>query len=457
MNQMAIPEMLDFAKRVGYQPSDFARFNPIHIAGTKGKGSTSAFISSILGQYARSLDPKAPKKIGLYTSPHLCSVRERIQINNEPISEALFARYFFDIWDRLSSTGDGSKPVYFRYLTLMAYHLFLCEGVDSAVIECGIGGEYDSTNILPPPAVAAVTALGIDHVGMLGGTISEIAWHKAGIFKPGTSAFTVPQPPAAMEVLEKRAKEAQCELMTVLMRPAIGDGKIKLGLAGEFQKSNASLAVVAAAKHLTKLGVVGIPDPIENRGLMTREFHLGLEHVRWPGRCDLRVEDKISWCLDGAHTLESIEAAGKWFASLQKPGETRRRVMIFNQQSRDARALAKALHATLASTLNDASPFSHCIFTTNVTFKDAGYKPDLISLNVDSKDVEALKVQKELAETWAELDPKASTQVAPTIEEAFALARTAAGEVDGKSLVLITGSLHLVGGAIEVFETQVPK
>jgi folylpolyglutamate synthase len=151
---------------------------------------------------------------------------------------------------------------------------------------CGIGGEYDSTNILPPPSVAAITALGIDHVGMLGGTIS--AWHKAGIFQPATSAFTVPQLALVMEVLKKRATEAQCELATVPVRPGIADGKIKLGLAGEFQKSNASLTVVTAAKHLTKLGVVGILDSLEHRGLMAREFHLGLADVSWPGRCDLR-------------------------------------------------------------------------------------------------------------------------------------------------------------------------
>ncbi len=93
--------------------------------------------------------------------------------------------------------------------------------------------------------------------------------------------------------------------------------------------------------------------------------------------------------------------------------------MIFNQQSRDARALAKGLRDTLVRTLEDKSPFSHCIFTTNVTFKEAGYKPDLVSLNVDSEGrVEALKVQKELAEEWAELDPNASTEVTTTIEEA---------------------------------------
>jgi folylpolyglutamate synthase len=292
---------------------------------------------------------------------------------------------------------------------------------------------------------------------MLGGTIAEIAWHKAGIFKPRTNAFTVPQPAAAMEVLQKRASEAKCELTPVPVRPGIADGKIKLGLAGEFQKSNASLAVVTAAKHLTKLGVVGIPDPIENLGLMTREFHLGLENVRWPGRCDLRHEGKISWCLDGAHTLESIDAAGQWFASVQKKEQKKQRIMIFNQQSRDARALARALHTTLAQTLDDPSPFTHCIFTTNVTFKEAGYKPDLVSLNIDSKDVEALKVQRELAEVWAELDPKATTEVAGTIEEALDSARVAATQGDDEALVLITGSLHLVGGAIECLESQAMK
>lgn len=336
----------------------------------------------------------------------------------------------------------------------MAFHLFLKEGVDSAVVECGIGGEFDSTNILPAPSVAAVTALGIDHVGMLGGTLPEIAWHKAGIFKSGTYACTVPQPEPAMEVLRKRAIEKDCELTTVSVRPRIADGTIKLGLAGDHQKGNASLAVVVAAQHLTKLGVSDMPDPAANLTLLPQEFLTGLADVKWPGRCDLRKAGKISWCLDGAHTLESIEVAGRWFASLQKsPAKYKKRIMIFNQQSRDARVLAEALYSILAQSLQDSSPFAHCIFTTNVTFKDAGYKPDLISLNVDSKDVEALRVQRELANVWTELDPHATADVTMTIEEAVASACRMALEENGETLVLITGSLHLVGGAIEVLES----
>ena len=189
------------------QPKDLDQIHAIHVAGTKGKGSTSAFISSILSQYLSSdsnttdtTGKRKLRKIGLYTSPHLRFVRERIKINNEPLSEAKFAQYFFEVWDRLGAAASaagqpadapGTRPVYFRYLTLMAFHAYISEGVDTAVIECGIGGEYDSTNILVKPAVTAVTSLGIDHVGMLGGTLTEIAWHKAGIFKQAVSMATL--------------------------------------------------------------------------------------------------------------------------------------------------------------------------------------------------------------------------------------------------------------------------
>jgi folylpolyglutamate synthase len=228
----------------------------------------------------------------------------------------MFAKYFFEVWDRLSSTGDGSKPVYFRFLTLMAYHSFLQEGVDSAVIECGIGGEYDSTNIISSPTVTAVTALSIDHVAMLGETLPEIAWHKAGIFKSGAFAFTVPQPDPAMKVLRERAQEKGVELHVVEKYPAIENGDIKLGLEGDFQKANASLAVAVAATHLRSIGVNNLPDPDTDQQLPP-EFSHGLEQVKWPGRCDLRHEGPMSWCLDGAHTLDSVKVAGQWFADVQ--------------------------------------------------------------------------------------------------------------------------------------------
>lgn len=463
------------------QPSDFDQLKPIHIAGTKGKGSTSAFVSSILAQYqsAPPSDP-APRKIGLYTSPHLKSVRERIQIDNAPLSEEAFAKYFFEIWDRLEEaarkegqdpTAPGTKPVYFRFLTIMALHAYLREGVDTAVIECGIGGEYDSTNILAHPTTAGITSLGIDHVAMLGSTLPEIAWHKAGIFKPGAAALSVPQgSPEAMAVLRERAAEkADTELVEVARHPEI-DG-IRLGLAADFQKTNASLAVALAASHLRALGNADMPAPAElSTWKLPAAFRLGLERVRWPGRCEVRREEGVAWHIDGAHTLDSIEVVGRWFAeemaaassSSTGSAAAKPRILIFNQQTRDADSLARALHSALSTGLAAQKPFTHAVFTTNVTFQETGYKPDLVSINTNADDVEKLAVQEALAKTWLEIDPETEVRVVRTIEEAVRFARDVATQAAGGKAVaqgdevkvLVTGSLHLVGGALEVLDSK---
>jgi folylpolyglutamate synthase len=401
-------------------------------------------------------------------------VRERIQINNEPISEDLFARYFFEVWDKLEAAAEAenapadvpTKPVYFRYLTLMALHAYLKEGVDSAVIECGIGGEYDSTNILKKPTVTAVTSLGIDHTAMLGSTLPEIAWHKAGIFKEGSAAFTAPQKEEALTVLRKRAAEKGTDLHVVDVHPSLANGEVKLGLSADFQKINASVAIAAAAAHLRALGHTSIPDPTKSAFIdLPPKFVQGLEQVRWSGRCETRRESNVAWHIDGGHTLESIEVTGRWFAEQiaaagapVQPQSRVPRILIFNQQTRDASALAKALYAALQSgiTSGSTSPFTHVIFTTNQTFNE-GYRPDLVSINTNQQDVDTLTVQKALANTWSEIDSSAEVHVLKTIEDAVGAARSIANEwakgTDGEVMVLITGSLHLVGGALEVLET----
>ena len=381
-----------------FQPSDFDQLNPVHIAGTKGKGSTSSFISSILAQYLPTKHSihaeRLPSSVGLYTSPHLRFVRERININNEPISEELFAKCFWEIWDRFEATQpahdspdsrslDG-KPVYFHYLTLMALHCFLIQQVGSAVIECGIGGEYDTTNILVKPTVTGVTSLGIDHESLLGDTIESIAWHKAGIFKQDVPAFTVPQPDAALQVLHDRAKEKGTAVHVVPQHPAL-DG-VKLGLQGEFQKVNASLAIAVSAQHLQRLGYSNIPSPIDKSAALPPEFITGLESARLGGRCDMRPDTRmqgLTWYIDGGHTLESIEVAGRWFGAKTSnmADSGGQRILIFNQQTRDASSLAQRLHETLATALRDGRPFKHAIFCPNTTYRDVGYKADLISGN----------------------------------------------------------------------------
>lgn len=464
----------------------------IHIAGTKGKGSTCAFVSSILQQYSVE-SPGTPQvgHVGLYSSPHLRSVRERIRLNGAPLSESDFARFFFDVWDRLESSfkdetpvpappgpradaplatleNPQPKPVYFRYLTLMGLHAYkTLHSADQnglplpVVLEVGLGGEHDSTNVVDSPSVTAISSLGIDHVAVLGNTIDKIAWHKAGIFKRDSlypEVFTVPQPEPAMAILQERATDAGKTLRVVATHPEIASGAVPLGLAGEFQRINASLAVACAAAWLrTHFPTAqGIPTPGSAEPLPDA-FKRGLAAAHWGGRCETRPdkhESGLTWHLDGGHTAESLALAGAWFAEcqtrLQKKGK---RVLVFNQQTRDAPALARTLHASLRSALSGPGClFDVAVFCTNVTFKDAarGYKADLVSMNASQDAVKALDVQRELAGVWAELDEGCDVKVAGTIQDALELARGVARGAE--TAVLVTGSLHLVGGALEVLE-----
>lgn len=431
--------------------------NAVHVAGTKGKGSTSSFVSSILGQYVAE---GKVTKTGLYTSPHLRFVRERIQIDNKPLTEEQFAKYFFETWNRLEAaakaaghadpTSKETKPVYFRFLTLMALHTYISEGVDAAVIECGIGGEFDSTNILVKPSVTAVTSLGIDHVAMLGDTIDKIAWHKAGVFKPGVPAFSAPQPEEAIRVLHERAAERNTKLEVVDVHPELAN--VKLGLAADFQKTNASVAIAAAAAYLRRAGVEDLPTST----YLPTAFRKGLEDVHLGGRCETRTDTttpNLKWHIDGGHTLESIELAATWFGSLiSSSPNSSTRILIFNQQTRDASSLALKLHSTLASALADQKPFSHAFFCTNTTYAESGFRPDLTSMNTNASDVETLSVQNALAETWKGVDKTCDVRVLRTVEEAVNAAREVAGEHKEEVMVLATGSLHLVGGVVEVLE-----
>ncbi|KAL8814895.1 MAG: hypothetical protein Q9223_005918 [Gallowayella weberi] len=463
--------VVEYCRRLGFKPANLDRLRPIHVAGTKGKGSTSAFVSSILTQYLPSPSQPNPlfHKIGLFTSPHLRFVRERIRINNEPLSEELFAKYFFEVWDQLEAsaralgepTSNVSKPPYFRFLAIMAFYTYIREEVDMAIIECGIGGQYDCTNVIVNPAATGITSLGIDHVQLLGPTIEEIAWHKAGIMKPGASAYTVPQPPAAQAVLEARAEEKHSRLSVVQRNPLLDD--VKLGLSAPFQYINASLAVILASAGLSTLPNPPSIDPLVE---LPPEFIRGLEQVRWPGRCEIRREKGVAWHIDSGHTLESIELAAAWFASQlgspsspSSPGSesmssSQPRVLLFNQQTRDAPSLARALHATLSASLQNPHPFTHVVFCTNLTSASTGYTPDLVSMNTDRTKVEALDVQNGLKEAWRRLDPGAEIVVRRSVEEAVGWVRGIADANGSGEEVkcLVTGSVHLVGGFLEVLE-----
>ena len=267
-------------------------------------------MDSIFAQYRKSHD--TPRCVGLYTSPHLVAVRERIRINSAPLSASLFAKYFFEVWDALHGSEAEAEsitpPKYFEYLTLMSFHVFLKEGVNTAIYEVGIGGERDSTNVVNRPAVTGITTLGIDHVLLLGRTIEEIAWHKAGIQKPGVPSFTVSQPSEAMKVIETRAEERNVKSLNVVgLDPRLKGIKIRPG--ADFQKSNASLAIALAETLLKRLD----PSFQNSPDSLPIEFVDGLEQAVWRGRCEKKVEGNITWHVDGAHTADSIIIASRWF------------------------------------------------------------------------------------------------------------------------------------------------
>ncbi|NWI11291.1 FOLC protein, partial [Crypturellus soui] len=310
------------------------------------------------------------------SSPHLVQVRERIRINGQPISKEQFNKYFWLVYNRLEETKDparASMPAYFRFLTIMAFHVFLQEKVDLAVVEVGIGGAYDCTNIIRKPVVCGVSSLGIDHTSILGDTLEKIAWQKGGIFKPGVPAFTVAQPEQPLEVLRDRARERTCPLYLCPELDAFEeDGRaLALGLAGEHQRSNAALALQLAHSWLQHHGEMSPPSqkcsgsgelidlppsvevgqtvPLAPTFRPSVAMVQGLREAEWLGRTQVLPHGPVTWYLDGAHTTSSVQACVRWFrqAALNedKPQDgSEVRVLLFNATGdRDTAALLKLL------------------------------------------------------------------------------------------------------------------
>ncbi|KAG2152382.1 FolC bifunctional protein [Suillus cothurnatus] len=452
LNPNAITEMIDYLRRVGLEPSQLNNLNVIHITGTKGKGSTSAFTDSIL----RATRPGW--KTGLYTSPHLVAVRERIRINGEPLSEEEFTRYFFEVWNLLQNTKCEAAttpfmPNYFRYLTLMAFYTFNQLKVDATILEVGIGGRSDSTNIVPKPVVTGVTALGYDHTRLLGEKLSQIANQKGGIYKAWVPALTVEQPEEG--ILELGA--SQFTIVDTL------PSTIQLGI------SNAGLAVQLVHTFLSikdqSYSPISHPNTSEPLRFLPPPFLDGLKNAHWPGRCQTVLDPKFeatTWFLDGAHTQESLACCLEWFVSpavglpvspvsdVHPP-----RVLIFNCTSGRSgddflTAILQKIEERLAmhgSLEKKEEFFAKVIFCSNVTYASGNFKGDLTSAAMSTTDNLNLKTQREIEAAWNKLVPTYSgtVHVLPSIEDAVKEAHKMLNVS-----VLVTGSLHLVGGVIEV-------
>jgi dihydrofolate synthase/folylpolyglutamate synthase len=305
--KLGLEPMRGLARALG-DPQEKLRF--IHLAGTNGKGSTAAFCESCLRA--------SGFRVGLYTSPHLVSVRERIQIDRSPISETDFAEGMTVVHHAMEKTGN-QEATFFERMTALALWYFSREKVDWVVWETGLGGRLDATNIVRPE-VCIITNIGLDHQPYLGESLRDIATEKAGIIKPGVPVMSAVEIDEASEVVRKRAEAEGCALALVHRDMELKDlglrgGKqmaeidgheFALGLLGPHQILNAACAVEA----MRQIRIGSIPEEgkedEEPYDIADEAIARGLAATIWPGRFEI-LSEKPLIVLDGAHNPAGVK------------------------------------------------------------------------------------------------------------------------------------------------------
>ncbi|WNG22015.1 bifunctional folylpolyglutamate synthase/dihydrofolate synthase [Cystobacter fuscus] len=376
------------------------RYPALHVAGTNGKGSTCAFASAALHA--------AGHRVGLYTSPHLVCVNERIRVDGVDISDECFGQRILEVLERHPEAA--TSLTYFEFGTVVAFWHFAREAVDVAVVEVGLGGRLDATRACVP-LVTAITPVSFDHMEYLGNTLGAIAAEKAGILKPGVPVVLSRQAPEALEVLERLAREQRAPVLLegrdFHLGPRSGGGLayegtglslegLSLGLRGEHQWQNAAVALAT----LEQLSARGVRVPAE-------ALRTGLAGARWPGRLE-ELGGSPPVLLDGAHNPAGVGVLLEALRSLY-PG---RRV--------------------------------HCVFGV-VADKDRGpmlraLLPACSSVHLTPLDTpRSLSPESYLDEARALCENACSY---PSLDAALAGARAQAAPSD---VLLCTGSLFLVG------------
>ena len=269
-----------------------AKFKAIHVAGTNGKGSVCATVESV----ARA----AGMKTGLYTSPHLSKFAERIRISGEPISDDLLSSTLGRVLDRAPELS------FFEVATTTAFLAFAEARVDLAVIEVGIGGRLDATNVLPSPLATAITTIAFDHMDKLGNTLAEIAREKAGIVKPGVPVVVGASiRDEALAEIERIARERGAPLRRAA-RTNLANGTALLG-AHQEENADVSLWLVHESKILE-----GRPNP-------QRDILNGFANVKWPGRLEPVETSDGAWLFDAAHNPEGARSLATYLAKVEQP------------------------------------------------------------------------------------------------------------------------------------------
>ena len=330
----------------------------IHVAGTNGKGSVCAYLQSVLME--------AGYRVGMFTSPHLVDMRERIRVDNELINEADFVEAFRAVLKKIEEVRqekddtfpENYHPSYFEFLYFMAMYYFAKKQPDFILLETGLGGRLDATNSFETPCICIITEIGLDHTAYLGGTIEEIAWEKAGIVKKGIPLVYFAKNKIVADVMEKSAKKA--ETMAFSVKPEeiclknydekgidfsyysgyYKDRSYRLFGTALYQQENAALCI----KALAVLGQAGLVKISE------QALHTGLTRMRWPGRME---EILPGICVDGAHNIDGIAA---FLESVRAEQTKEGRLLLYS-------ALAEKACAAMARKIVDAGLFEKIVIT----------------------------------------------------------------------------------------------
>lgn len=297
---LGLENMKEMLERLG-NPQNDLKF--IHIAGTNGKGSVLAYLSTVLKE--------AGYRVGRYISPTLFSYRERIQVNERLIEREALARLTTDIAEVIDKMCREGKPhpTVFEIETVLGFLYFREQQCDMVVLEAGLGGLLDATNVVRTSVMEVLTSISMDHLGILGNSLEEIAQNKAGIIKPGTLVITCEQKPEAKAVIEQVCKEKGCRLRIAQMpqkgqieygyerqRFSYGECQdIEISLAGAYQIENAALAVEAV------LGLRSLGYEISEKALRD-----GMKKARWKGRFTVLRKDPV-FVIDGAHNRDAAK------------------------------------------------------------------------------------------------------------------------------------------------------
>lgn len=381
-----------------------------------------------------------PRRTGLYSSPHLVLPEERIRINSKPLDRELLAKYFFEVYDllpQLATAYDPRKdvinrgPRYLQLWALLGLHVFIREGVDCTIFETHHGGEYDATNVIPQPIVAAITTLGMDHIDVLGPTVKNIAWHKSGIYKSGSVALSTIQSTECAEVLTERAL-AQGEIVRFVGLDSRLPGNASQ-LQPAVQKKNCSLAIAISEAFLQ--------NTTETTALSSEDIERGISDFSWPGRFHIVPNGGHTWFLDAAHNEMSVAIAADWFIEVgsgiaeQTPDIMRTLIFSHINESRDAVALLRSLARSLKAS---GAQIHNVIFST--------YKETEVGVKKDP-----VRSPHSFDQVWRHYFPESSSKNEPTIVGAM----NAAAELGNGSNMqhtLITGSQHLVGPALQILK-----